>query len=797
MIFKSLRYSWRTLKRNKIFSAVNIVGLAVGLAGFILMLLYLNYEESYDTWHPELEQVYLVEMSNKDGIMRDGHTPAILASYLNQNLSGVELATRISSGGDYEVLIDANGKKIYQKGIIEADSSFFQVFPYEMTTGAIQSVMNRPNAVVISENVAKKLFGTLNPIGQTLTMYGAIECEITGIFKKPELPSVLNTEVVFRSPWENQNNSWQNFSYQTFIKNKEQLTLSELDDRLNHLYVGKHLNKKGMEFEEYMSSSDKNVLFTEKFTELHTNPKNGGGNMLLVNILVLLAASLLVAGAINFSNLSLTASVDRAKEIGVRKIMGSSKSQLFWKFFSDIVFQILISVALAAVLVVLVLPWFKGVFDISLNLVQLSDVKLYLIIFLVLISVAALSGIYPSIISTRFNPVSVLKGQSKSKIGGFGLRNILIVSQFVLSGFFIICSIVIYNQVSFMQNKDKGFDSDQVLRIQTTQNTREQNFDSSRQRLLAISGVESVSKTTTVPGDKYIDTSSAGLKWRDKILRFNEIKVSEDYFKTIDAELLTGRWFDDRFADQHTRSAIINRSAASRFSIQNPTGEIVRFQSCDSVPIQIIGVVNDFQVQGVDRPVQPSIFLIGNEACSYRSGGAILVKVSAGNPSATIRKIETVWRTIEPDFPIRYNFLNENFERLYQEYLRVQKVVGYFTIVAILISLMGLFALSAFIIKQRKKELGIRKVLGAGSRDIFKVVSERFIIYVCIASIISIPLGFFASQKWLENFAYKFDLSWWVFASAALLLILMAIVTVGIQAFKALYENPISSLRTE
>ncbi|WP_455168491.1 FtsX-like permease family protein, partial [Aegicerativicinus sediminis] len=596
---------------------------------------------------------------------------------------------------------------------------------------------------------------------------------------------------------EKQNNHWQNFSFQTFIKYSNQIALEDLDTKINEVYVQTHLQKKGSDYEKYMASPTSETLFSERFTDLHTNPKSGDSNLPVINILLILAASLLLAGAINFSNLSLAASISKAKEIGVRKILGSANLQLFWKFFMDIFFQIILSVIIATLLVVLMLPWFKTVFNISFNLLQGSLLWVFAQILCILLAVATLSGLYPSIVASRYNPIQVLKGQTKQKVGSMGLRNVLIIGQFVLSGFFIVCSVVIYKQVSFMQDKDKGFNDEQVIRIQTTQNTREQNFDLTREKLMAIAGISSVSKTTTVPGDKYIDTTSNRLLWDAKTLRFNEVKISTDYFKTLDAKLISGRWLDNRYNDQHTRSTIINETAAKQMGLENPIGQVLRFQHCDSVPIEIVGVIKDFQVEGVNRPIQSTMFLIGNEACSYLSGGAIIARLSSGNPKNTLAQIENVWKTIEPDFPMRYSFLNENFQKLYAEYLRIQKVVGYFTIVALLIAVMGLFALSAFLIKQRTKELGIRKVLGASALDIFKAVSGRFILYVTIATAIAIPLGWIASSRWLQNFAYKYEINWLIFIASASILLITAIITVGLQAVKAMRENPILSLRNE
>jgi putative ABC transport system permease protein len=348
-----------------------------------------------------------------------------------------------------------------------------------------------------------------------------------------------------------------------------------------------------------------------------------------------------------------------------------------------------------------------------------------------------------------------------------------------------------------MQSRDKGFSGEQVVRIETTQTTREKNFDKTRLQLLSLPGVMEVAKTTTVPGDASIDTSTTGMKWNGAEVKMNEVKVSKEYLTLIGAELKEGRWFDGRYADEHTRSVIINEAAAKRMAISSPVGQTIRFPYCDTIPVQIIGVVKDFNIHGLNVPVQPAMFNIGNFACGFRSGGAILVKLDGANTQKILKDIEKLWESIEPEFPLRYSFLNENFQKLYASYQRVQQVVGYFTVVAILIAVMGLFAMSVFFVKEKTKELGIRKVLGAGVIDIFKVTSTRFLWQVTIAMAIAVPFGWIAAQKWLQHFAYRFDLNFSIFLMASVILIIIAFVTVSFQAIKAVIANPVKSLRTE
>lgn len=798
MLNHYLKSSWRNMRRNTLFASVNIVGLAIGLTGFIVLLLYLNYEKSYDTWHPDLSRIYKVEMENSDGIMWDGRTQAPLASFLKQNYPKVQAATRISSDGssDFEMPVDANGKKMYQKGVIEVDSLFFTVFPYRFVYGDRKSALQAPDAIVLEESLAKSYFGNEDPIGKPVSIYGgAIKGTITGVIQSPSTPSVLNARLLIRSAYERSNNHWQNYSYETYVKLISTTSPAVLAADINSVYRKGFLLEKASKGEP--GKGNDFTYFTEKLTQLHTDPKSGGSNVTVVNVLLILAASLLVAGAINFSNLSLADAFRRAKEVGVKKVLGAGRGRLFLQFIADVAIQVFLSLVLAGLMAMIILPWFQKQFNIQLSFLQPGAEFFYVQMALCLLTTIIIAGVYPALQLSGFNPIRVFKGTILKERKGFSFRNVLTVFQFVLSGFFIISSLVIFKQVKFMQSKDMGFSGDQVLRIQATQPTREQNFDKIRQQLLSVPGVVEVAKTTTVPGDITIDTSTTGMKWNGTEVKMNEVKVSKEYFGLIGVTLKEGRWFDGRYADEHTMSVIINEAAAKRMAIASPVGQTIRFPYCDSIPVQIIGVVKDFNIQGLNMPVQPAMFDIGNFACGYRGGGAVLVKINTAHTQQTLSDIEKLWKSVEPEFPLRYTFLNENFKKLYAGYLRVQQVVAYFTVVAILIAIMGLFAMSVFLVKEKTKELGIRKVLGAGVKDIFKVTSLRFLLQVIIAMAIAIPIGWLAAQDWLQNFAYRFNLNFSVFVTASVILIAIALITVSFQAIKAAMANPVKSLRTE
>lgn len=788
--------AWRNLSKSKIYSVINILGLAAGLSSFIIILLYLNYELSYDKWNPELRKVYKVLLRSEAEIKPT--TPAPLASFLAQNYPGVEAATSMQPSGDFETLLTANDKRIYQKGLVIADSSFLKVFPNTLIEGDAATALNQPNAVILSEELSLKLFGNNNPIGKSLKAYNALDCIVTGVMMVPETPSHLNVQMIMRNPYEKDNNFWENYSYQTYIKLKRPVAESKIDDAINRLYYNQRVKKDGISFEYYEKEVQKQALFTNAVPDIHNFPKHGSGHFTTVSVLLILAVLLLVAGAINFSNLTIAKSIGRAKEVGLRKVLGSGRKQLILQFILETAFQCLMSFCIALVVVYVALPYLNRSFDISLSFRQhVNAVPLAAQIVSCLLVVTLLSGLYPSVFLSRFNAVKVLKGDYSTGTKGRLLRNSLIVVQFMVSSFFIIATLIISVQMRYMQNKDKGFSDTQVLRIQTTQKTRDKDFDVVKTVLLSIPGVTHVTKTTTVPGDKEADSSTVNFKYAAKEYRMASVKISTDYFTALQVGLVQGRLFTEEYADQNTRTAIINETAAKKMSLPNPIGKNISFPFCDSVPVQIVGGVEDFNVHGFETAMQPVVYTIGNKACRFQSGGAILVKLTSNQMQQSVAAIEQAWKNIEPDFPIRYSFLDDNFQQLFLSYTRLQKIIVFFAVIAISISVMGLFALTAFFTRQRTREIGIRKVLGATVMHLAALVGKEFIYLVLLSFLIITPVAWWGIYTWLQTFAYRVNISWWMFFAAGSATLLIALITVGFQAIKAGLANPVKNLRSE
>ncbi|SDD34871.1 putative ABC transport system permease protein [Mucilaginibacter pineti] len=797
-MFKNyLQVIWRNLARNKAFSFINISGLAIGLASFIIILLYLNYQLSYDQWSPELKKVYRVSM--KEGDDFSDRTPAPLSALLVQKYPNAEAATALQSAGDFEILLSAGDKKIYQKNIVTVDSNFLKVFPYQLTKGDALTALNKPNAILITEELSKKLFGDADPIGQPVKVYNAVNCMVTGVIKKPAGPAHMPVEMLMRDPYGKQNNFWGNLSFQTYIKVRHTETDARIENTINRIFYSERLKKDNRSFEAYQRSAQATSLFIDAVPSIYNFPKHGSSNFTVASVLLALAVLLLLAGAINFSNLSIAQSMKRAKEVGVRKVLGSARGQLVVQFMMETGVQCLISLSIAILLVYISLPYINSSFNLQLGFWHKDgSASLVIQIALCLLIVTLLSGLYPSLFLSRYNTTNVLKGDYSSGTKGTLLRNVLIVVQFMVAVFFITAIIAIRSQMLYMQSRDKGFSGEQVMRIQAGQQTRENGFESMRQAMLRLPGVSYVAKTTKVPGDHlFTDTSTVGFKYSGTIYRMASVKISKDYFNTLQIPLMQGRGFTDAPPDQNTRSAILNESAVKKLKLSDPVGKTIFFPSCDSIPVQVVGVVKDFHEFGFEMAVQPEVYTMGNQACMFQSGGGIIVKINGKQLQSSVVAIEKAWKTIEPEFPIRYSFVDDNFQLLFNSYSQLQTIITFFGIVALVISIVGLFALTAFFTRQRTKEIGVRKVLGASVVQLTALLSWQFVYLVGISILLTTPIAWWAVHKWLQTFVYRIETSWWMFLVSGITALLIAVITISFQSIKAALANPVKSLRSE
>jgi len=773
-----------------------MLGLAIGIGSFIVILVYLNYELSYDKWDPSLKRVSKVILRENQDILPS--TPAPLASLLLQRFPNADAATAVIPSGSFQMLVKAEEKSIYQDGFVTVDSLFLKVFPYQIIKGNPESALNKPGAVVISEQVSERLFGNNDPIGKPIKLYDAIDGVITAVMRKPSGPSQLKAEILLRDPNEWENKNWDNYSYETYLKLKQPISEVLLEKEINAIYYTDRLKEGNKSYEEFAKSSNKAGLISNALQNLHNFPKHGESHFKITLVLLILALFLLMAGAINFSNFSVARAINKAKEVGIRKVLGSRRIDIIIQSLLEISLQCFISLLMAISFVFIALPYFRKSFD--LPLFFFNGENTFTIIWQIMASmllIVLVSGLYPAIFLSHFETAQVLKGKFSRGKKGVLLRNSLLVLQLVLSTVFITGLLVINKQMNYMQSMDLGFNPSQMIRIEASQMSREKNFPVIRNELLSVPGVDFVVKSSAIPGSREVDTSTLAFRCAGTLARLNSVKVSIDYFKALNIQQVTGRLFELNRTEDADNTAIINESAARKMGSMDLIGQKIYFPNCDSIPYTIVGIIKDFHVQGFQNLVEPAIYSVSNAHCGYKSAGAILVRVKTDHVQQTLAGIESIWKKFEPAFPIRYSFLDQNFQNLFSEDIRLKKIIMFFTILSIMITTSGLFALTSFLTQQRMKEIGIRKVLGASVGGIASLLSKKFALLALLAICISTPIANWALQRWLEGFAYRIPLHWWVFVLAAVATISITLVTVCFQTIKAAISNPIKSLRTE
>ncbi len=791
------KIAFRNLVKNKFTSFVNIGGLAVSLASFLIILLYLNFELSYDRWDPSLQQVYRVSRISARNY-NDNPTPAPLAPLLQQYMPEVTAYTRIQPSGSYEALLGYGEKKVYQRDIVMADSGFLQVFPYRLLAGHAATAFREKGSALITPELANKLFGKEDPIGKVILLRNQVPFTITGIIAT-DGPSHLHASLVLRMSGMPDNNAWSNISFISYIRVRKAMPLAELEDKANRIFYDYHEKKDGKSYEAFVAAGNTPSLLMDAVKDIHNFPRFGNSPFKTTMILFLLAGLLLLSGALNSSNLSLVRTLQRSREVGVRKVLGSSTKQVLGQFLLEVSLQCGISLLLAFLLCVVTLPLFNQTFGLSLSFSrQMQSYTMLWQCAAALIAIVIISGVYPALVFARMGAVRVLKGNFSMGTTGKHFSRSLIVVQFAVSVFFIISVLVMAHQMNFMKHRDIGFNPAQVVQIEAMQPTREENFDQTRARLLRIPGVQYVAKTTAVPGSERLDTSSMEFHYAGNKTALTSVRVSNDFFLTLGIRVLLGRMFSEAHPEDQDNTAIINESAARRLGVQaSAVGSQISYAACDSIPYEIVGIVKDFQVQGFDSHVRPTLYSISNKHCTYQSGGALLVKVGTANLDKTLVDINRLWETVEPGLPLHYSFLDDNFQRLFSNYQRVQYIIRVFTLISIFIAVMGLLALTAYVTEQRTREIGIRKVLGASVGGIVALLSKDFLILVIFSVLLAAPVAWYLLERWLQDFAYRVEVSWYLFVVAGVGALLIALVTVGLRAWRAASVNPVHSLRAD
>ncbi|MFZ0391240.1 MAG: ABC transporter permease [Calditrichia bacterium] len=792
MIRNYLKIAFRNLYRNKLFSLINIAGLATGMAVCLLIVLWVSDELSYDNFHRDGERIYrVIQEADYAGEWTTlARTPFPLGKALQEDYPAIEQTARIMRTSAAFRLED---KTFSQDPGIYSTPNLLTFFSFPLIAGNPRTALAHPLSVVLTEKTARKYFGTTQALGKSLEIEKGFVVEVTGIMRDVPANSHLQFDFIVpfdlireygfnmdEMPWENSNNA-----HYTYLKLRPGADAAVVSDQIAGV-MQKHVPE------------STNRFFLQPLSRIHlysgfVGDVEGHGDIKYVYIFSLMAVFVLLIACFNFMNLTTARSGKRAREVGIRKVVGASRSELVRQFFGESILFSLLAMVLAHAIVELFLPVFNHLAQKQLEVSYFSG-NLFLP---VLIGLAVLTGIvagsYPALFLSSFQPATVLKGAKSAGAGSARFRKILVVTQFSISIILIISTLIVYNQLNFMRSKKLGFDKDKLLYVHLTAEAREK-YDALKSELQKNPGIENI----TVASHLLTDVSHTfnGVSWEGKLpgkeVAMNGISVDHDFIRTFGMKMAEGRDFSREFTTDSREAYILNEAAVQKMGIDSPVGK--QFSPAEGMDRsgKIIGVVQNFHFKPLNRHIEPMFLMIGERERYY-----MYLRMKKGNLSGSIAEVKAVWQKMIPEAEFNYGFFDEALAALYGNEQRIGNLFRYFAFLAIFISCLGLFGLASFMAEQRTKEIGIRKVLGAGISNIVLLMSGQFLKWVLLANLLAWPLAWLAMHRWLQNFAYRTEVEIRFFLLAAAAALVIAFLTVSYQAVRTALANPVNALRYE
>lgn len=792
----------RNLWKNKGLSFINIFGLATGMACSLLIFLFVTDELSYDRFNADADRIYRVvkDFVNDDGTsLPDATTPPAAAPAIQKEIPGIEHVTRVFPGWGAHFLISYNDKHIYEEKLYRVDSSFFDVFTFPFAKGDVKTALKEVNSIVVTETAAKRYFGNEDPMGKVLRIDVLGDAKVSGVLK--DVPANAHFHFDFLIPVRkfagDIDGNWGWYNFYTYIKLRPNVNIENVAPKIQALY-------------KRNNPEEKNVYYTQALTNIHLDSNlkwelEPNGQRLYVVVFAIVGLLIILIAAINYINLVTARSSLRAKEIGVRKVSGANINSLVKQFLLESVVTCILAGIVALIIAQLLLPVVNGITAKHLALFGAGN---YITIYFLLgaIVVGILSGLLPALYLSSFKPVIVLKGAKISERGVFRLRKALVVVQFTISIALIAGSLIIYQQVNYIQSAQLGLNKDQVVVIRDFRALARTDQTSFQNEVLRIPGIKDAAGADGVVGGQNW-TTGLNVKGSKNQQLINFLSVGYNYLNVLGIQIKEGRGFSANFPadtlteisnktlEQDIGSIVLNEKAVKDLGVPSPViGQRIQWGSDGdtSYYVKLIGVTKDFHFASFRNEIKPFAFL-----AIPRRLDNLTVKLSPQNVPSTIREIKSRWKQFAPDRPLQYYFLDETFAQLYKAESNFQKVFIVLVTLSIVIACLGLFGLAAFTAERRTKEIGIRKVLGASVVNISAMLSKDFLKLVLISIVIATPLAWWAMYVWLQDYAYRIQINGWIFFFAALLSILIAVVTISFQAIKAAIANPVKSLRTE
>ncbi|WP_020533542.1 ABC transporter permease [Flexithrix dorotheae] len=813
MIKNYIKIAIRTLLKNKFYSLLNITGLAVGITCCLLIFLYVNDELSYDNYNVKGDQIYRLAVHGKFG-GNDFHIPQMNApggpTMVNEFPEVLE-ATRIRKRGSYLVKYetkDGRVKSFKEEGVAFVDSNFFSVFSVPLLQGNSKTALKEPNTMVISKKMAAKYFEDgEDPIDKTLRLNNHEDYRITGVFEIPKNSHFHFEMMLSMEGWEDsKSDTWMSFNYFTYLVLRKDATPEGVNAKFPALiekYIGPEIERfVGVSMAEFIESGNAMGFYLQPLKDIHLKSDlmdelDANGDITYVYIFSAIAFLILVIACINFMNLSTARSANRAKEVGVRKVLGSYRKQLIYQFLAESIILSMIAFAMSALLVPLLIDPFNDLAAKELEISYLTDWWLLLVMLLGAIIVGLMAGSYPAFFLSAFRPAQVLKGKLSTGAKSGWLRSTLVVFQFFASIFLIVGTMVVFNQLGYVQNKKLGFNKDQILILEDAYVINDDKILSFKNEMLRNPDITNASITGFTPIRGYQNNNAYfpgdSPSENDQTTVVSECYVDFDYIKTFGIEVLEGRDFSLDYGTDSSK-AIVNEALVKHFGWENPIGEHLGTFTSDEGEfevMEVIGVVQNFHFESLRENIRPQVLRIG------QSTGKVAFSFNAQNTKKVLDDLKSKWDQFATGQPFSYSFMDETFEQDYLAERRVGELFGVFAGLAIFIACLGLLGLAAFTAEQRTKEIGVRKVLGASISGIIILLSKEFIKLILIAFVLAIPLSWYVMNLWLEDFAYKTTINPLIFVFAGLLTFFIAWFTMGFQSIKAARVNPVKSLRSE
>ncbi len=806
MIRTYILTAWRNIIKNKLYSFINIFGLTIGLVCAIFIMLYVQDETAYDKHYADNERIYRVE---SDFNIANKHDRFAIAAFpvgptLKDEYPQIETFTRVDGVG--EVLVRNEHKEYYEDNIYFADSTYFDVFSHEFLKGDPGTALDEKFSVVLTESLSEKYFGKDNPIGKVLTTGSGRNYKVTGVIE--DLPTnthlkfsalismVTRVEFIGEERYSSREpGAFWNIGCYTFIKLKDNATITSLRNNLEPFYE-KYTKPLG----EQINASF-NMMLTP-LTDIHLNSTLDAdqpvGNKAYIYIFSAVALFMLVLASINYMNLATARAEKRSREVGIRKVSGAYKTQLIWQFISESVVLALLSLVLAIIVVYFLLPVFNNLADKAFTMSHLLDPFIITGLVIIVASVGLLSGSYPAFYLSSFNPIKVLKGTNVSGRNSGVFRKVLVVFQFFIAAFMIIATAVVTSQLNYFNDKDLGFEKENILVMQMRDSILRNQYEPFKNELLQNPNILDVATSASVPGDM----GGVTVHRVEKEGKMTEhaiymIFVDYDYLDMMGFELDKGRMYSKKMKTDATQAFLINQSLAKDLGWgDDALGKRIQFgidlDGTANRDGKVVGVLKDFHYNSLHNPITPRIVHISENRLNY-----VHIKMVPGNKSQTIDFINQTYTSFDHKNPFDYFFLSDRINEQYRTEQKMASIFKYFALLTLLIACLGLFGLSSYIASQRTKELGIRKVMGATKPNLVYILTKNFLTLVVIANILSVVLAYFAMDKWLQNFAYATQIKWFYFVFAVVITLVIAVFITSFKAIAAANTNPVETLKYE